>query len=115
MQQNSPRFIMNINFGEGSASVGFMSKDASINESSYLLGRTICKFFKDATNNEQDFLRAINNFLLGMEDQTEWTPMNSVASKEEQAKAVKKCCGWKKNCCWQKKKTSTKKPVNKKK
>lgn len=84
---------MNINFGEGSAAIGFMSKDAPINESSYLLGRTICKFFKDATNNEQDFLRAINNFLLGMEDQTEGVPLNNVASKEDQTKAVKECCG----------------------
>ena len=93
MQQNSPKFMMNISFGDGSASVGFMSKDAPINESSYLLGRTICKFFKDATNSGQDFLKAINNFLLGMEDQTEGVPMNNVASKEDQAKAVKECCG----------------------
>lgn len=90
---------MNINFGEGSAAIGFMSKDATINESSYLLGRTICKFFKEATNNPQDLLKAINNFLVGMEDQTEGVPMNNVASKEEQTAAVKKCCGGKKNCC----------------
>ena len=84
---------MNINFGEGSAAVGFMSKDSTINESSYLLGRTMCKFFKDATNDEQSFLKAINNFLNGMEDQTENAPLNRVAFKEEQAAAVKKCCG----------------------
>lgn len=56
--------------------------------------------------------------MLWLEDEIDSVQVDIVASKEDQAKAIKReesCCNGRSNCCWQKKKTIIKKPVKKRK
>ena len=82
---------MNISFGNGEGNVAFMSKHASIEASSYLLGKTICEFLRDATADTKSFLNAVDKFLVWLEEQIdEVEAHDNVASKEDQIEWLKK-------------------------
>lgn len=112
-----PGFMFTLNFNGKDWLTSFMSKDMTKDSIAFLLGLNIANFFKQSTANKDDYVSALDKFMVGLEDITE--KYIGPAFIDEKAAATKKIVEQLKNAAakkaWHKNKTSVKTTVKKKK
>lgn len=112
-----PGFMFTLNFNGRDWSTSFMSKDMSKDSIAFLLGLNIANFFQQSTATKDDYVSAIDKFMVGLEDVTEKYIGPSFADDKAAAtkqiiEQIKKAAAKK---AWHKSKTLKKTTVKKKK
>ena len=114
-----PGFMFTLNFNGKDWSTSFMSKDMSKDSIAFLLGLNIANFFMQSTPSKDEYVSAIDKFMVGLEDITEkyiWPAFadEKAAATKQIVEQIKKAAAKKawhktkctKNCTCKKKKKS---------